>query len=114
MSVSQRGSYYTCPFAKVSLPLCVTLVTESSEQKVRHAATASALCETGGEFTSRQHVKPGEAIGIILHPDIRYAVRGRIVWTRLAEDRAHTEFGVAFEENIPHSLWTSLTQLRAA
>lgn len=112
----QKGDgYYTCRFDKVRFPLGVTLLTESPEQKVRHPAVVVALCETGGEFASHRRVVPGQAIGFILHPDVRYAVRGRVIWTRPAQDGTQFEFGVAFEENIPASLWeTFAAQVRAA
>lgn len=109
----EREGYNTCPFARIRIPISVTLVTESAEQKIRRPAIAASLCETGGEFTSRQRVTPGETIGLILHPDLRYAVRGRVVWAHPDEDQ-NIEFGVAFEENIPESLWESLVELKAA
>ncbi len=110
----ERDGYYSCRFAKVRFPLGVTLLTESSEQKVRHPAVVLALCETGGEFTSGQRVVPGETIGFILHPDLRYAVRGHVMWMRPVQDGTYFEFGVAFEENIPDSLWDSLAEVKAA
>ncbi|MEJ2007560.1 MAG: hypothetical protein P8Z30_05275 [Acidobacteriota bacterium] len=110
----KRNGYDTCPFARVDLPLGVTLLTESSEQKVRNPAVVLALCETGGEFTSQHRVVPGEEIGFILHPSLRYAIRGRVIWTRSAKDKIHTKFGVAFEKSIPDSLWESFVQAKAA
>lgn len=103
-----------CRFAGVSFPLGVTLLTESSELKVRHPAAVVSLCETGGEFTSGQCVIPGQVIGFILHPDLRYAVRGQVVWARPAQGETGFEFGVAFEENVPDSLWACLEEVKAA
>lgn len=108
--MSRQDAYYSCPFAKVVYPLCVTLLTESAEQKVRHPAVVLALCETGGEFTSPQRVSSGEAVSFILHPDLRYAIRGQVTWAQCAQDNSHFEFGVAFEDNIPDSLWESFAE----
>ena len=100
--------------AGCSLPLCSTLLTESEEEKTRHPAIVLALSETGGKFSSRKKVVPGETVGIILHPDLRYAVRGRVTWTRQVQDDVNTSFGVVFEEEIPVSLWNILEQTVAA
>lgn len=96
------------------LPLCLTLLTESSEEKTRHPAIALELSETGGKFSSRKRVSPGEAVGIILHPDLRYAIRGRVTWTRQMRDDVNVNFGVVFEEKIPESLWEVLGETVAA
>ncbi len=96
------------------LPLCSTLLTESSEEKTRHPATVLALSETGGKFSSRKSVSPGEAVSIILHPDLRYAIRGRVTWTRQMRDDVNLNFGVVFEEKIPESLWEILGETVAA
>jgi PilZ domain len=100
------------PDEKVSyrLPLCSTLLTESSAEKTRHPAVIIALSETGGRFSSRKKVVPGEAVGIILHPDVRYAIRGRVSWTRQMQDDVNLSFGVVFEEEIPESLWAVLRE----
>ena len=96
------------------LPLCSTLLTESSEEKIRHPAIVLALTETGGNFSSRKKVIPGEAVGIILHPDVRYAIRGRVTWTRQVRDDVNVNFGVVFEEKVPGSLWEVLGETVAA
>lgn len=96
------------------LPLCSTLLTESSEEKTRHPAVVLALSETGGKFSSRKRVVPGEAVGIVLHPDLRYAIRGRVTWTRQMRDDVNVYFGVVFEEKIPESLWEILGETVAA
>ena len=103
-------------FEKVSncLPLCATLLTESSEEKIRHPVVVSGLTKTGGKFSSRKKVVPGEAVGIILHPDLRYAIRGRVTWTRQMQDDVNVSFGVSFEDEIPESLWEVLGQTVAA
>lgn len=100
--------------AEFRLPLCATLLTESEEVKTRHPAVVLALSETGGEFSSQKKVVPGEAVGVILHPDLRYAIRGRVTWTRQVQKRVHTRFGVAFEDEIPATLWDVLEQTTAA
>ena len=90
--------------ASYRLPFCSTLLTESSAEKTRHPAIILALSETGGRFSSRKKVVPGEVVGIILHPDLRYAIRGRVSWTRQMQDDVNISFGVVFEEEIPESL----------
>lgn len=107
-------AHYYCQGVKVRLPLCSTLLTESSEEKIRHPATLLALSETGGKFSSGKRVIPGERIAVILHPDVRYAIRGRVTWTRPTEDEGYMNFGVTFEEGIPDSLWDILRQARVA
>lgn len=104
----------SCKGVKVSLPLCSTLLTESSGEKTRHPAVLLALSETGGQFSSGQRVSPGEAIGVILHPDLRYAIRGHVTWTRRLPNEPDVEFGMAFEEGIPDSLWDVLGTTVAA
>jgi PilZ domain len=96
------------------LPRCSTLLTESTEEKTRHPAIVLALSETGGKFSSRKKVVPGEAVGILLHPELRYAIRGRVTWTRQMRDDANINFGLVFEEKIPHSLWDILGKTAAA
>lgn len=96
------------------LPLSSTLLTESSEEKTRHPAIVLALSETGGEFSSRKRVAPGEDVGVILHPDLRYAIRGRVSWTRQMRDDVNVNFGVVFEEKIPESLWEIIRETVAA
>ena len=96
------------------LPLSSTLVTESLDEKTRHPAIVLALSEKGGNFSSRKEVVPGEAVGILLHPDLRYAIRGRVTWTRRTRDDVNISFGVAFEQEIPESLWGILGQTVAA
>jgi PilZ domain len=96
------------------LPLCSTLLTESSDEKTRHPAIILALSETGGKFSSRKKVVPGESVGIILHPDLRYAIRGRVTWVRQMRDDVNISFGVVFEEKIPESLWDILGKTVAA
>lgn len=105
------------PFAfevKGRLPLCSTLLTESPEEKIRHPAIVLALTETGGKFSSRKKVVPGEAVGVILHPDLRYAIRGRVTWTQQMRDDVNINFGVVFEEKIPGSLWEILGETAVA
>ncbi|TAM81115.1 MAG: hypothetical protein EPN47_14675 [Acidobacteria bacterium] len=92
------------------LPTCSTLLTETSAEKTRHPAILLALSATEGKFSSRKIVVPGEAVGVILHPDLRYAVRGRVSWTRRMQDEASINFGVVFEEEIPESLWGMLRE----
>ena len=108
----------TGPFAfdevKGRLPLCSTLLTESPDEKTRHPAIALALTETGGKFSSRKKVVPGEAVGVLLHPDLRYAIRGRVTWTRQMPGDVTINFGVVFEEKIPGSLWEILGETVAA
>jgi hypothetical protein len=53
-------------------------------------------------------------VGIILHPDLRYAIRGRVTWVRQMRDDANISFGVIFEEKIPESLWDILGKTVAA
>lgn len=96
------------------LPLCSTLLTESEEEKTRHPAVLLALTETGGKFSSRKKVVPGESVGVMLHPDLRYAIRGRVTWTRQMRDDINIQFGVAFEEEIPGSLWEILRETAVA
>lgn len=97
-----------------ALPLCSTLLTESESEKTRHPATVLELSETGGMFSSERKVVSGESVGIILHPNLRYAVRGRVTWTRQMKDQAYTKFGVIFEDEIPDSLWDILGENLAA
>jgi PilZ domain len=103
-------------FQKVNgrFPRCSTLLTESSEEKTRHPANVLDLSETGGKFSSRKKVVPGEAVGVILHPDLRYAIRGRVTWTRQMRDDVNVSFGLVFEEKIPDSLWEILGKTAAA
>lgn len=110
----EKGARYTCEELISSLPLCSTLLTESSEEKTRHPAIVIALSETGGKFSSRKKVVPGEAVGVILHPDLRYAIRGRVTWVRQMKDDVNVNFGVIFEEEIPESLWDILGRTVAA
>ena len=107
-------AHYNCRGVKVHLPLCSTLLTESSGEKTRHPAVLLVLSETEGEFSSGQRVTPGEAIGVILHPDLRYAIRGHVTWTRRMPNETHVKFGMAFEEGIPDSLWDVLGTTVAA
>ncbi|HET7215730.1 MAG TPA: PilZ domain-containing protein [Terriglobia bacterium] len=106
------------PFAfeevKGRLPVCSTLLTESPEEKTRHLAFVLALTETGGRFSSRKRVVPGEPVSVILHPDLRYAIRGRVTWTRQMRDEVNINFGVVFEEKIPESLWEILGETAVA
>ncbi len=94
-------------------PRFSTLLTESSEEKTRHPAIILELSETGGKFSSRKKVVPGEAVGILLHPDLRYAIRGRVTWTRQMRDDVNINFGLIFEEKIPDSLWDILGKTAA-
>jgi hypothetical protein len=112
--VHKGNSEHLSNRAEFRLPLCATLLTESEEVKTRHPAVVLALSETGGEFSSQKKVVPGEAVGVILHPDLRYAIRGRVTWTRQVQKRVHTRFGVAFEDEIPATLWDVLEQTTAA
>jgi PilZ domain len=112
--VREESARYTCEKLSGSLPLCSTLLTESSEEKIRHQAILLALSETGGKFNSRTKVVPGETVGIILHPDLRYAIRGRVTWVRQMKDDVNVNFGVTFEEEIPESLWDILGRTVAA
>jgi hypothetical protein len=112
--VRERNIGYTFRQVSNCLPLCATLLTESSEEKIRHPVIVLGLTETGGKFSSRKKVVPGEAVGIILHPDLRYAIRGRVTWTRQMQDDASVSFGVSFEDEIPGSLWEVLGQTVAA
>lgn len=108
--MSKQDAFQNYPITKVSFPLCVTLLTESPERKVRHPAVALALSETGGEFTSRQKVASGEAVSFIFHPDLRYAIRGQVTRAEKAEDNAQFKFSVAFEDEVPDSLWETLAE----
>ena len=110
----EKNIGYTFKQVSNCLPLCATLLTESSEEKIRHPVIVLGLTETGGKFSSRKKVVPGEAVGIILHPDLRYAIRGRVTWTRQMQDDASVSFGVSFEDEIPGSLWEVLGQTVAA
>ena len=106
----ETNARYTVEKVSYRLPLCSTLLTESSAEKTRHPAVILALSETAGRFSSRKKVVPGEAVGIILHPDLRYAIRGRVSWTRQMQDDVNISFGVVFEEEIPESLWNVLRE----
>jgi len=108
--VREANARYTFEQGSFLLPVCSTLLTESSAEKTRHPAILLALSETGAKFSSRKKVVPGEAVGIILHPDLRYAIRGRVSWTRQMQDDVNINFGVAFEEEIPESLWEILRE----
>lgn len=108
MRVRKGDAQYTCHGVKVYLPLCSTFLRESRGERTRHSAVLLDLSETGGNFSSHQRVTPGESIAVILHPDVRYAVRGRVTWTRLMDDATSFNFGVVFEEGIPDSLWDVL------
>jgi hypothetical protein len=112
--VRDGDAHYSCREVKVRLPLCSTLLTESSGEKTRHPAILLALSEKEGQFSSGQRVTPGEAVGVILHPDLRYAIRGRVTWTRRMPNEDHLRFGMAFEEGIPESLWDILGATVAA
>lgn len=100
--------------SRFRFPLYSTLLTESVSEKTRHPAIVLELSETGGEFRSPKKVVPGESVSIILHPNLRYAVRGRVAWTRQMQDEVHFNFGVIFEDEIPNSLWDILGQNLAA
>ncbi|HET9180383.1 MAG TPA: PilZ domain-containing protein [Terriglobia bacterium] len=106
----EANARYTFREGSFQLPLCSTLLTESSAEKTRHPAILLSLSETGARFSSRKKVVPGEAVGIILHPDLRYAIRGRVSWTRLMPDDVSISFGVDFEEEVPESLWNVLRE----
>jgi PilZ domain len=112
--VREKNIRFTCQQVSNCLPLCTTLLTESSAEKTRHPAIVLALSETGGKFSSRKKVVPGEAVGIILHPNLRYAIRGRVSWTRQMQDDGQVNFGVIFEDGIPDSLWEVLGRTVAA
>jgi hypothetical protein len=112
--VREKNIGFTFKQVSNCLPLCATLLTESSEEKLRHPVVILGLTETGGKFSSREKVVPGEAVGIILHPDLRYAIRGRVTWTRQMQDDGSVSFGVSFEGEIPGSLWEVLGQTVAA
>jgi hypothetical protein len=112
--VREENASYTSEKVSCYLPLCSTLLTESSEEKTRHPAIVLALSKTGGKFSSRKKVVPGENVAIILHPDLRYAIRGRVTWVRQMRDDVNISFGVIFEEEIPESLWDILGQTVAA
>jgi len=109
-TVREANARYTFKQGRFQLPVCSTLLTESSAEKTRHPAILLSLSETGAKFSSRKRVVPGEAVGIILHPDLRYAIRGRVSWTRQMQDDANISFGVAFEEEVPESLWNVLKE----
>lgn len=106
----EANARYTFKQGHFQLPVCSTLLTESSAEKTRHPAILLSLSETGAKFSARKKVVPGEAVGIILHPDLRYAIRGRVSWTRQMQDDANISFGVAFEEEVPESLWNVLKE----
>ena len=106
----EANARYTFKQGHFQLPVCSTLLTESSAEKTRHPAILLSLSETGAKFSSRKRVVPGEAVGIILHPDLRYAIRGRVSWTRQMQDDSNISFGVAFEEEVPESLWNVLKE----
>ena len=110
----EKNIGYTFKQVSNCLPLCATLLTESSEEKIRHPVIVLGLTETGGKFSSRKKVVPGEAVGIILHPDLRYAIRGRVTWVRQMRNDVNISFGVVFEEEIPQSLWDILEKTVAA
>jgi hypothetical protein len=112
--VRDETESFTFEEVKGCLPLCSTLVTESPEEKTRHSAVLLALTETGGKFSTRKKVVPGEAVGVMLHPDLRYAIRGRVTWTRRMRDDVNIHFGVVFEEEIPGSLWEILWETAVA
>src|SRR5690242_5783564 len=109
-TVREANARYTFKQGRFQLPVCSTLLTESAAEKTRHPAILLSLSETGAQFNSRKKVVPGEAVGIILHPDLRYAVRGRVSWTRQMPDDASISFGVAFEEEVPETLWNFLRE----
>jgi PilZ domain len=112
--VREGDAHYRYEGVKVRLPLCSTLLTETTGEKTRHPAVVLALSETGAQFSSGQRVTPGEAVGVILHPDLRYAIRGHVTWTRRMPDDNQIHFGMAFEEGIPESLWDVLGATVAA
>jgi hypothetical protein len=112
--VRDENESFTFEEVKGRLPVCSTLLTESTEEKTRHPAVLLALTETGGKFSSRKKVVPGEAVGVMLHPDLRYAIRGRVTWTRQMRDDVNIHFGIAFEEEIPGSLWEILWETAVA
>jgi PilZ domain len=112
--VREENDRFTFQEVNGRLPRCSTLLTESSEEKTRHPAIVLELSETGGKFSSRKKVVPGEAVGVILHPDLRYAIRGRVTWTRQMRDDVNINFGLVFEEEIPDSLWEILGKTAAA
>lgn len=105
---------FTFEEVKGRLPVCSTLLTESPEEKTRHPAIVLALTETGGRFRSQKKVVPGEPVGVILNPKLRYAIRGRVTWTRQTRNDANINFGVVFEEKIPLSLWETLAKTAVA
>ncbi len=110
----RRTERYGCRATRVGMPICATLLTQSAIERTRHPAIVLELSETGGKFSSPQRVVSGEAVGVILHPDFRYAIRGNVTWIRRMQDQRQVEFGVAFEEVIPESLWDLLEQIEAA
>ena len=112
--MQRQDAHYRCRLGKMHLPICATLLTESSQEKTRHPAIPLALSDTGGRFSSRHQVTPGETIGVILYPDLRYAIRGRVTWARRMPDEIQFEFGIDFEEKIPDSLREILRQPEAA
>ena len=111
-----RNEYepFTFEGVKGRRSVCSTLLTESPEEKTRHPAIILALTETGGRFSSRKKVVPGEPVGVILHPDLRYAIRGRVTWTRQMRNDVNINFGVVFEEKVPGSLWKILGKTAVA
>jgi PilZ domain len=112
--VRKGDAHYRCQGVGVCLPLWSMLLTESAGERTRHPALLLALSEKGGQFSSGQRVTPGETIGVILHPDLRYAIRGRVTWTRQMQDKKRIKFGMVFEEGIPDSLWDVLGATAAA
>lgn len=110
----EGDAQHSCGGVQVRLPLCSTLLTESLGERTRHPAVALALSETEGQFSSAQRVTPGEVVGVILHPDLRYAIRGRVTWTRRMPENNQIHFGMTFEEGIPEMLWDILGETVAA
>jgi PilZ domain len=108
--VRKENEFPNWEAVRCRLPFCSTLLTESAAEKTRHPAVVTSLSETGGKFSSRKKVAPGEVVGIILHPDLRYAIRGHVTWTRQTQDDVNISFGVTFEDEIPESLWATLRQ----
>jgi len=112
--VRKENAQFSSEESMFPLPLLSTLLTESESEKIRHPAIVLELSETGGIFSSERKVVLGESVGIILHPNLRYAVRGRVTWTRRIQDQTHMKFGVIFEDEIPGSLWDILGENLAA
>lgn len=105
----RRGdAHYSCQMGKGHFPRSSTILRESSGERTRHPAVLLGLSEKEGMFTSGQRVIPGESIAVILRPDVRYAIRGEVIWTRPTKDKNEVNFGVVFEEGIPDSLWDIL------